>query len=87
MQAKLTDPILRVTELLCLSFFVFFFCFLFFFCSLRKLAYRWIRILFRVWRTRTPFDQNRYIQSLLAKTPEIRSFLQPQKPEKIAQAA
>ena len=54
---------------------------------LRKLAYRWIRILFRVWQTRTPFDQNRYIQSLLAKTPEIRSFLQPQKPEKIAQTA
>ncbi len=42
---------------------------------LRKLAYRWIRILFRVWQTRTPFDLNRYLQSLLQKSPEIRNFL------------
>jgi transposase len=46
--------------------------------TLRKLAYRWIRILFRVWQTRTPFDQNRYIQSLLKKSPEIRNFLPPE---------
>jgi len=49
---------------------------------LRKLAYRWIRILFRVWQSRTPFEPNRYIQSLLVKNPEIRSFLQIEKPEK-----
>ena len=54
---------------------------------LRKLAYRWIRILFSVWQTRTPFDQNRYIQCLLAKNPEIRSFLTLQKPEKTNQPA
>jgi transposase len=49
---------------------------------LRKLAYRWIRILFRVWQTRTPFEPNRYIQSLLVKNPEIRGFLQMETPEK-----
>lgn len=54
---------------------------------LRKLAYRWIRILFRVWQTRIPYDQNRYIQSLLAKNPDIRSFLPSQNPEKTAQLA
>ncbi|MCA9190726.1 MAG: transposase [Planctomycetales bacterium] len=54
---------------------------------LRKLAYRWIRILFRVWQTRTPFDQNRYIQSLVVKNPENRSFLPPQNPEKRNQLA
>ena len=42
---------------------------------LRKLAYRWIRILFRVWSTRTAFDPERYIRSLLAKCPEIKPFL------------
>lgn len=42
---------------------------------LRKLAFRWIRILYRVWQTRTPFDAERYIQSLLTKNPEIGKFL------------
>lgn len=52
---------------------------------LRKLAYRWIRILFRVWQTRTSFDPARYIQSLVAKCPEIRPFLTPIALEKSGQ--
>jgi len=42
---------------------------------LRKLAYRWIRILFRVWQTKKMFDPDRYIRSLLAKCPEIKPYL------------
>ena len=32
--------------------------------ALRKLASRWIRILFRVWKTRTPYDPDRYLAAL-----------------------
>ena len=32
--------------------------------ALRKLASRWIRILFKVWKSRTPYDQSRDLQRL-----------------------
>ena len=31
---------------------------------LRKLALKWLRIIFRCWQTRTPYDESKYIQSL-----------------------
>jgi transposase len=31
---------------------------------LRKLAFKWLRIIYRCWQTRTPYDESRYIQSL-----------------------
>jgi transposase len=43
--------------------------------ALRKLARSWIRILFRVWQTRTPFDSNRYIAKLKQRCPEITRYL------------
>jgi hypothetical protein len=43
--------------------------------SLRKIARSWIRILFRVWQTRIPFDCNRYIQKLKQRCPEIIPYL------------
>ncbi len=43
---------------------------------LRKLAYKWIRILFQVWKTKTPFDEAKYINSLTRKNPEIIPFLE-----------
>lgn len=43
--------------------------------ALRKLASRWIRILFRVWKTRTLYDPARYIESLRQKNPAIVPFL------------
>ena len=42
---------------------------------LRKIARSWIRILFRVWQTRTPFDCNRYIAQLRQRCPEIIPYL------------
>jgi hypothetical protein len=42
--------------------------------ALRALAYTWIRILFRSWQERTPYDEGRYVDTLrrrgspLAKT-------------------
>lgn len=43
--------------------------------ALRKLARSWIRILFRVWKTRTPFDSDRYIATLQQRCPEITRYL------------
>jgi transposase len=44
---------------------------------LRKLARCWLRIIFRVWKNRTPYDDARYEASLLLKTPELRKFMSP----------
>jgi hypothetical protein len=43
--------------------------------ALRKIARSWIRILFRVWQTRTPFDSERYIAKLQLRCPEITQYL------------
>ncbi|MGA8147598.1 MAG: IS110 family transposase [Gallionellaceae bacterium] len=32
--------------------------------ALRALAYKWIRILYRCWKTRTPYDESTYLNSL-----------------------
>ena len=47
--------------------------------AVRKLARSWIRILFRVWQTRTPFDCDRYIEQLQQRCPEIKPYLELQK--------
>ena len=43
--------------------------------ALRKLARSWIRILFRVWQTGTPFDCDRYLTQLKQRCPEIIPYL------------
>jgi len=43
--------------------------------ALRKIARSWIRILFRVWQTRIPFDCDRYIAKLQQRCPEITQYL------------
>ena len=47
--------------------------------ALRKIARTWIRILFRVWQTRIPFDCDRYIANLTQRCPEIIPYLEVQK--------
>ena len=47
--------------------------------AVRKLARSWIRILFRVWKSRTPFDCDRYIEQLQQRSPEIKPYLELQK--------
>ena len=32
--------------------------------ALRALAYKWIRILYRCWQTRTPYDESVYLLAL-----------------------
>jgi len=43
--------------------------------ALRKIARSWIRILFRVSKTRVPFDCDRYIAKLQQRCPEITPYL------------
>jgi transposase len=44
--------------------------------AIRKLASRWIRILFRIWQTRRPYDPARYLECVTRKNPEIVRFLE-----------
>lgn len=44
--------------------------------TLRKLASRWIRILFRVWKTRVPYNPDAYLHAVKRKNPDIIPFLQ-----------
>ena len=46
--------------------------------ALRKIARSWIRILFRVWKTRVPFDCDRYIAKLKQRCPQIIPYLEQQ---------
>ena len=43
--------------------------------AVRKLASRWQRILIRVWKTRTPYDEGRYLESMKAKNHPLLQFL------------
>ena len=36
--------------------------------AIRALAFKWIRIFFRCWRDRVPYDDQRYLQSIAART-------------------
>lgn len=47
--------------------------------AIRKLARSWIRILYRVWKTRVPFDSDRYLATLQRRCPEITPYLEVSK--------
>lgn len=43
--------------------------------AIRALAYRWIRIIYRCWKDRSPYDENKYVKSLQQRKPGwIQSF-------------
>ena len=45
---------------------------------IRALAYKWIRILFRCWQERTPYDEIRYLKSLQrSRSPLLQYLAQP----------
>lgn len=44
---------------------------------IRSLAFKWQRILFRCWKNRQPYDEQRYLQSLRAKNSKLLPFLPP----------
>ena len=43
--------------------------------AIRALAYKWQRIIFAMWKTRTPYNEARYLKNLNAKgSPLVRAF-------------
>jgi hypothetical protein len=42
---------------------------------IRALAYKWIRILFRCWQERTPYDELRYLRSLQTRRSPLLQYL------------
>jgi transposase len=44
--------------------------------AIRALAYKWIRIIFRVWQTRIPYSETRYIEQLRQKNSPVINFLE-----------
>jgi hypothetical protein len=40
----------------------------------RALAFKWIRIIFHCWKTRTPYDEVKYLDSLRKKGSTLLSF-------------
>jgi len=43
--------------------------------AIRALAYKWIRILFRIWKTREPYCEQRYLAQLTKKNSPLTKFL------------
>jgi hypothetical protein len=43
--------------------------------ALRALAYKWIRILYACWRSRTPYNESLYLQSLKNRLAPIAATL------------
>jgi transposase len=52
--------------------------------TLRSLAYKWIRILFRCWKDHTQYDETQYLEKLRTKTSPLLKYLPAQTPSKAA---
>jgi transposase len=46
--------------------------------AVRALAFKWIRIIFRCWQQRTPYDEQRYLQQLTLKHAPLLAYLAPE---------
>jgi transposase len=44
--------------------------------AVRALAYKWIRIIFRIWKTRTPYSESQYIKQLKRNNSPLIQFLE-----------
>jgi transposase len=45
--------------------------------AVRALAYKWIRIIFRMWQTRTPYSEAMYMQHLQSRNSPLLAYLNP----------
>ena len=41
---------------------------------MRALAFKWIRIIFRFWKSRTAYDEMKYLEGLRKKGSSLRSY-------------
>jgi hypothetical protein len=44
--------------------------------AVRALAYKWIRIIFHLWKTHTLYDENLYIEQLKKRNSPVVKFLE-----------
>lgn len=47
-------------------------------CALRSLAFKWQRIMYRCWKTRTPYDEARHLQHLRLRNSPLLAYLPPE---------
>ena len=45
--------------------------------AIRALAYKWIRIIFRMWQTRTPYSETLYLEQLKSRNSPLLAYLDP----------
>ena len=45
--------------------------------ALRALAFKWLRILYRCWQTRTPYDESTYLNALKKRGSPLLSPTRP----------
>jgi len=45
--------------------------------AIRALAFKWIRIIFRCWHDKTPYDESRYLESLRRRNVPLLAYLDP----------
>ena len=43
--------------------------------ALRSLAFKWQRIMFRCWQTRTPYDEARHLQQLRLRQSPLLAYM------------
>ena len=46
-------------------------------CALRSLAFKWQRVMYRCWKTRTLYDEARHLQQLRRRNSPLLAYLQP----------
>jgi hypothetical protein len=44
-------------------------------CALRSLAFKWQRIMYRCWQTRTPYNETRHFQQLCQRQSPLLAYL------------
>jgi transposase len=50
--------------------------------AIRMLAFKWIRILFRCWKDRVPYDEQKYLKALERRNPRLWAAIQQLPPER-----
>src|SRR5215813_361530 len=53
--------------------------------AIRALAYKWIRIMFRCWKERTPYDDSLYVKSLTKRGSHLAAGLNRSRPDSVVE--
>jgi hypothetical protein len=53
--------------------------------AVRALAYKWIRIMFRYWKDRAPYDDSIYVKSLIKRGSHLAKGLNQPRPDSVVE--